>query len=92
MADDTTTAAVEAAEETKKGGFMKKLMKIAVIGAAIAGIVAFVPPVTSHSVPSLSSSVTSTPVTGSAFGLKTVMVPVTWTLEMVPSSCDTSTV
>jgi hypothetical protein len=32
---------VEAVEE-KKGGFLKKLMKLAVIGAAIAGIVAFI--------------------------------------------------
>jgi hypothetical protein len=40
MADDATVT-VEAVEE-KKGGFLKKLMKLAVIGAAIAGIVAFI--------------------------------------------------
>jgi hypothetical protein len=40
MADDATVT-VEAVEETK-GGFLKKLMKLAVIGAAIAGIVAFI--------------------------------------------------
>jgi hypothetical protein len=40
MADDATVT-VEAVEE-KKGGFLKKLMTLAVIGAAIAGIVAFI--------------------------------------------------
>jgi hypothetical protein len=40
MADDATVT-VEAVEE-KQGGFLKKLMKLAVIGAAIAGIVAFI--------------------------------------------------
>jgi hypothetical protein len=41
MAEEATVT-VEAVEEKKKGGFLKKLMKIAVIGAVIAAIVAFV--------------------------------------------------
>ena len=41
MADEATVT-VEAVPEKKKGGFLKKLMKIAVIGAAIAAVVAFV--------------------------------------------------
>jgi hypothetical protein len=40
MADDATVT-VEAVED-KKGGFLKKLMTLAVIGAASAGIVAFI--------------------------------------------------
>jgi hypothetical protein len=35
---DEATVTVEAVEEKKKGGFLKKLMKLAVIGAAIAAI------------------------------------------------------
>lgn len=41
MADEAT-ATLEDVEERKKGGFLRKLMKIAVIGAAIAAVVAFV--------------------------------------------------
>ena len=41
MAEEATVT-VEAVEEKKKGGFLRKLMKIAVIGAVIAAIVAFV--------------------------------------------------
>jgi hypothetical protein len=37
---DEATVTVEAVE--KKGGFLKKLMKLAVIGAIIAAVVAFV--------------------------------------------------
>ena len=41
MADEATATVVKV-EEKKKGGFLRKLMKIAVIGAAIAAGVTFV--------------------------------------------------
>ncbi len=39
---DEATVTVEAVEEKKKGGFLKKLMKLAAIGAIVAAIMAFV--------------------------------------------------